>query len=97
MSADAGTPLFTRLVDAVTGRSCLVDQDFQVVAILGLAFAVVLASTAISVFDRKRAADLAPDGPARRTAMVGFVLYTAGSAALFILYGLFLAEACRRL
>lgn len=92
MSPD--TALLPRLIDVVTGSSCLAQQSASVLAIVLSAFAVVLLATALAVLDRHRAMSRASDGALRRAATVDFVLYTAGSAALFILYGLFLFRAC---
>ncbi len=95
MTPETDAPaLLPLLIDAVTGRSCLMQQSASVLAVLVPAFAVVLLASAFAVQDRHRAMSRAPEGPLRRAATVGFVLYTSGSTALFILYGLLLSRAC---
>ena len=86
--------LTSRLFDTVTGRSCLMDQSMPVLMIVVSAFALVLLMTIVAVVDRRRAMSQVPEGPMRGAAAVRFVLYTAGSAALFILYGRTLAAVC---
>jgi len=86
--------LLPLLIDAVTGRSCLMQQSASVLSIVSAAFTIVLLATAFAAHDRHRAMSRMPEGALRRAATVNFVLYTAGSCALFILYGLFLFRAC---
>jgi hypothetical protein len=86
--------LLSLLIDASTGRACLADQSASVLAIMVAALAVVLLATGIAVYGRHRAMSRVPAGALRRAATVNFVLYTAGSIALFILYGGVLLAAC---
>ncbi len=92
MTDDAS--LLSRLFDVVTGRTCLMEQSTPVLMITFSAFALVLLMTLTAIVDRRRAIPQVPDGVMRGAAVARFILYTAASTVLFILYGGMLVAAC---